>query len=62
MKNLALVILAIMAINVSFASEELGERSGDAQKCTKTDQSGRESAKAVVVPVSEEDKKGSKAK
>lgn len=60
MKNLAFVILAILAINVSFAGE-VGEMSSDPQKCVRSAQDGRK-ADVPVVATDEESKKGSSTK
>lgn len=47
MKNLVFVILAILAINVTFAGE-VGEMEADAKKCVRSAQDGRKGDVAVV--------------
>ncbi|PIP92973.1 MAG: hypothetical protein COW00_03060 [Bdellovibrio sp. CG12_big_fil_rev_8_21_14_0_65_39_13] len=47
MKNLVFVILAILAINVTFAAE-VGEMDADAKKCVRSAQDGRKADVAIV--------------
>ena len=61
MKNLVFVILAILAVNVTFAAE-VGEMEADAKKCVRSAQDGRTSGEAIVATEPSSDKSGSLSK